>query len=158
MYFTLKESPAGSMKVSGAGMRNFVRRLLVRELAGDITCDSFIIENGGGIAALSGKNSKAENSIKSSFKDMGLPVRFVYFSEGAPDVAFAEKIKNSFFSPWLWCTLLSFIALIVFIGVRGIFWISFWGSVGWFTARAVPLILVWLFPLRRTGIETEKTE
>lgn len=149
MYFLWKDNPNGALKVSGLGMRGVVRQLLTRELMDGVACSSFVIDGGEGIVALNVKDDKAESLVRKFMESIGLKVRFSYSHDVAPDVQIAEKIKESLCSPWFWAAVSAFVALFAFLGAKGIFWLSFWGSLGWFTAKAVPLALARIFPVRR---------
>lgn len=156
MYFLWKSRAIGALKISELGIRSFIQEILVREFMGKTTCGAIVFDGENGIVSIDTENERAERVVSSSMNKIGLPVKVIYALNPAPDVAIAEKIKMSLLSPWSWSALLTFIALLAFVGASGVFWLSFWGSVGWFTAKAVPLALAWLFPSRRNAIEANK--
>lgn len=138
MYFLLKETKGGALRVSEIGLRRFVQEILRRN-GERAVCSSFVLDGENAIAALDVKSGGVERVVGDIMGSMGINVRFVQVSDAAPDVAFAEKIYVALRSPWFWAGACVSVALLVSVGLKGLFWLSFWGSVGWFAAQGKQL-------------------
>ena len=104
-----------------------------------ISCRSFYILNDRekGLLVLNNKDEITEKKIDELMNVIGINTTFIYALDGSPDINYAHNIRLSMRSPWFWCLLTALIALFVFVGLSGIFWLSFWGSAGWFVSKFI---------------------
>ncbi|MCL1940847.1 MAG: hypothetical protein FWG09_02815 [Synergistaceae bacterium] len=116
-----------------------MQEILERHDLRSVSCRSFYIPAGGekGMIVLNKKDDKAEELILESLNVAGMKTAFIYAYDGAPDVNFACGASLLMRSPWFWGALTSVTALLFFVGLPGLFWLSFWGSVGWFFSRFI---------------------
>ena len=139
MYFPLRKSSLGVLNICSDGICRFLQEILERHDLRSVSCRSFYIPDGGekGMIVLNKKDDKAEEVILESLNASGMKTAFIYAYDGAPDVNFARGVSLSMRSPWFWGSLTSVTALLFFVGLHGLFWLSFWGSVGWFSSRFI---------------------
>jgi len=151
MYFLFKKSPLGVLNIQSEGICSFVRECLQQHDQNLVSCKSFYIPNKKekGLLVLNEKNDEAERIISELMDVMGIKTTFIYADDGAPDIDFSYKVRASMRSPWFWCSLTAFAALFIFVGLSGLFWLSFWGSAGWFSSK---FLMFWRRSTRRSSI------
>ena len=139
MYFKLTASSLGVLNVCSQGICCFLQKILEQHGLASVSCRSFYIpdDSGKGLLVLNKRDEKAEGIILESMHILGIKTAFIYAHDGEPDVNFVYNAGISMSSPWFWCYLTSIIALTLFIGLPGLFWVSFWGSAGWFSSRLI---------------------
>ncbi|MCL1875832.1 MAG: hypothetical protein FWF87_06200 [Synergistaceae bacterium] len=137
MYFLFKKSPLGVLNIWSEGVCRFVEEYLERHNLKSISCRSFYIQSkrDKALIVLNRKDDEAEKIISDLMDAIGIKTAFIYAFDGEPDINFVHKITSSMRSPWFYCSLTALAALFVFIGLSGLFWLSFWGSVGWFGSK-----------------------
>ncbi|MCL2768186.1 MAG: hypothetical protein FWE49_05630 [Synergistaceae bacterium] len=104
-----------------------------------VLCRSFFIpdDSGKGLLVLNKEDGEAESIINKSMDTLGIKTAFIYAHDGARDVQLAHKVSMLKRSPWFWCSLTAVAAVLFYEGLPGLFWLSFWGSVGWFSSRFI---------------------
>ena len=139
MYFLLKKSSLGVLNICSEGICCFLQEILEQRNLNHISCSSFYIKDGkeNALLVLNKKDEEAEGIILESMDVIGIKVVFIYSCDEAADVNFAHKISLSMRSPWFWCSLTAVTALLFFVGLSGLFWLSFWGSAGWFSSKFI---------------------
>jgi hypothetical protein len=145
MYFLLKKNSLGVLNISSEGICRFVQEFLLQKDLKSVSCRSFYIPDsrkGNGLLVLNKKDDEAEKIISELMDVAGIKTTFIYAYDGAADVNFAEKTSLSMRSPWFWCSLVAVVALFVFVGLAGLFWLSFWGSVGWFASKFIMFLRI----------------
>ena len=137
MYFLLKKETFGILNICSEGICCFLQEILEQHNLKSISCRSFYIPDDGekGLLVLNKRDDEAEKIILESMDVIGIKTAFICAYDGAPDVRFVRKVSLSVRSPWFWCILTTVIALLAFVGFPGLFWLSFWGSAGWFSSR-----------------------
>jgi len=155
MYFNLRVNSLGALNICSKGICYFLQGILERNDLAFISCRSFYIsnDNGQGLLVLNKKNEKAEKIILKSMDALGIKTSFIYAHDGAPDINFVHNAGLSMRSPWFWCSLAAVIALLIFIGLPGLFWLSFWGSAGWFSSSLISRIVSSLISSRRSSVD-----
>jgi len=139
MYFLFKKNSLGVLNICSEGVCCFLQDILKQQNLKSVTCRSFCVldDNGRGLIVLNERNDEAEKIIIESMNVIGIKTAFIYAHDGAPDVDFVNKTSLSMRSPWFWCSSTAVVALLFFIGLPGLFWLSFWGSVGWFASKFI---------------------
>ena len=139
MYFLLRKSSLGVLNICSEGICCFLQEILERHDLRSVSCRSFYVPDGDGkgLVVLNKKDDKAEEIILESLNAAGMETTFIYACDGAADVNFARRVRLLMLSPWFWCSLSAVAALLFFVGLPGLFWLSFWGSVGWFSSRFI---------------------
>jgi len=139
MYFLLKKNSLGVLNICSEGICCFVQESLEQRNLKSVLCRSFYVPNKREkcLIVLNKKDDEAEKIISELMDVIGIKTSFIYAYDGAPDIDFAYKVFLSMRSPWFWCSLIAVIALFVFIGLAGLFWLSFWGSIGWFASKFI---------------------
>jgi len=138
MYFPLRKKTLGVLNISSKGICCFLQKILEQHDL-NVSCRSFYISgnDGKGLLVLNKRDIKAEKIILESMDAIGIKTAFICAYDGAPDVDFVYRASLLKRSPWLWGSLTAFIALFVFVGMSGLFWLTFWGSIGWFSSRFI---------------------
>ena len=144
MYFLFKKSSLGALSLWSEGICRFVEEYLERNTLKSVSCRSFFIHNkkDKALLVLNKKDDEAERIISEIMDVIGIKTTFIYAFDGEPGINFAYKMILSMRSPWFWCSLVAVIALFVFIGISGVFWLSFWGSVGWFGSKFIMFLRI----------------
>jgi hypothetical protein len=139
MYFLLKKNSLGVLNICSEGICRFVQDFLKQQNLKSVTCRSFYIPSRRekGLLVLNSKDSETEKVISELMDVIGINASFIYAYDGVPEIDFAYKVYLSMRSPWFWCSLVAVVALSVFIGLAGLFWLSFWGSIGWFASKFI---------------------
>jgi hypothetical protein len=142
MYFLLKNKPIGALYIYSDGICRFLQKVLEQHSLGTVSCRSFYIsdDDGNGMLVLNERNTEAERMIESFMNVIGIKTKIICEYDGAADINLAYKAGLSMRSPWFWCSLTAVIALVFFVGLPGLFWLSFWGSVGWFSSKFIMLL------------------
>ena len=151
MYFLFKKSSLGVLNIHSEGMCYFVREFLQHQNLNTVSCRSFYIPNSKEkcLLVLNKRDDEAEKIISEIMNVIGIKTTFMYAHDGASDIDFSYKMYASMRSPWFWCSLAAFVALFIFVGLPGLFWLSFWGSVGWFASK---FLMFWRGSSRRSSI------
>ena len=139
MYFLLRKNSLGALNICGEGICRFLQKVLQQHDLESVLCRSFCIPNnsGEGLLVLNKRDDNAEKIILESMSVIGIKTDFICAFDGASGVNFAYKVKLSLCSPWFWSSLTTVAALLFFVGLPGLFWISFWGAAGWFSSRFI---------------------
>ena len=144
MYFLFEKSSLGDLNISSEGICRFVKEVLEKKNLRTVSCRSFCVPDikDKALFVLNNKDNETEKIIIELMTAIGIRINFIYASDGAPDVNFAHKVLLSMRSPWFWCSVIAILALIVFIGLQGLFWLSFWGSIGWFSSKFIMFLRI----------------
>jgi len=139
MYFHFKKSSLGVLNIRSEGICRFIEEYLERHDLKSVSCRSFYIQNkrDKALIVLNRKDDETEKIISELLDEIGIKAAFIYAFDGEQDVNFAYKMTLSMRSPWFYCSITALIALFVFIGLPGLFWLSFWGSIGWFGSKFI---------------------
>jgi hypothetical protein len=144
MYFIFEKNSLGVLNIWSEGICRFIQEYLERQNLKSVSCRSFYIQSkkDKALLVLNKTDDEAEKIISEIMNTIGIKTTFIYAYDGEPDIDFAYKMFLSMRSPWFWCSLIAVVALFVFIGLSGLFWLSFWGSVGWFGSKFIMFLRI----------------
>lgn len=161
MYFLWKRSQNGCLKLSGEGFRHFVNSTL----EGIPRCRSFsILEKNGPCGVLpvgvfvfvnvfrnAEERQKVEERLRAHLAPLGLPADIVWTDEGLASEELNRSLLGTLRSPTFWGALFALFTVAIYVGTRGLFWVLFAGTAGWFIAKGLfsPRLQEWfvaLFP------------
>ena len=144
MYFLFEKNSLGVLNICSEGICRFVQEFLEQQNLKTVLCRSFYVpdKRGKALLVLNKEDEEAEKVISELMDVLGIKIDFLYAFDGAPDVELAYRMFTSMRSPWFWCSLIAVVALFIFVGLSGLFWLSFWGSVGWFSSKFIMFLRI----------------
>lgn len=150
VYFLWERTPHGTIRVSGDGLADFIRRsclsakfrlysLAMAAAENASSCEERLVT-----LVLSSSDRSREpgitRRIKSLLKPMGMIASVAWADRGSPGSLWIETRFTLLRNPWAWMALASSIALVAIAGWDGLFWTAFWGTAAWFAARGLAFL------------------
>lgn len=141
MYYLWKNTPYGIIRVSCAGLCDFVLDAVKSKLKlYSLTLEPSQKKEHANLTLVFSEEDlspqtkhKVEEHISSVLKPMGLKALIVWAS---PERDVMSVIQN----PYVWAALASCMAVVITAGFEGFFWTLFWGSAVWFVIRGMKFI------------------